>query len=84
MRRKGRTIEGDVLGKPLLTFSKELTMKAVKELSAKITHMEDIYAAVDKLLSDGHIKSVVQHAEALQKIYAKYQDDLFMARRDTK
>jgi len=84
MRRKGRTLEGGILDKPLLKFSDELTMKAVKELSAKITHMEDIYAAVDKLLSDGHIKSMVQHAEALQKVYAKYQDDLFAARREAK
>ena len=78
---KGRTLEGSILGKPILQFSDELTENAVKRIANKIACMDAMYKAVENLLSDGHIKSVVENSEKLQRIYSQYRTSQYEAER---
>ena len=73
MRLKGRSVEDILVDKPILTFSSELTKQAVNSWFTKIEHMEEIYAAVEKAISDGHIESVFKNLTALQTVYSKYK-----------
>jgi hypothetical protein len=69
----GRSVDDVIVGKPILTFSDELTKEAVKRWFTKIEHMEEIYAAVEKAVSDGHIESVFKNLTDLQTVYSKYK-----------
>ena len=78
---KGRTLEGCIIGKTILQFSDELTDKAVKELANKIACMDAMYEAVENLLSDGHIKSVLENTEKLGVLYSLYRQSQYEAER---
>jgi len=82
MRLVKNTIESDIVGKPLLTFNKELTKEAIATLGTKIEFMEAIYLQVDQLLSDGHIRSVLDNLEALQTVFETYKTTSFERRRN--
>ena len=73
MRLRGRSVEDVLVGKPILTFSKELTKDAVNSWFSKLEHMDELYAAVEKVLSDGHIKSVLDNLSKLQEVHSRYK-----------
>ena len=81
LRLIGNAIEGDIVGKALLFFNEGLTRKARFEIGTQIEFMDDMYRQVEKLLSDGHIKHIMNNLEELQKLHAKYKDKQFERRR---
>jgi hypothetical protein len=43
MRYSNNTIEGDLVGVPLLTFNSDLTEKAKLRIATKIEYMDDVF-----------------------------------------
>ena len=67
------TIEGDILGKPLLHFDDSLNKISKARIGTQIEFMDPIFRQVEQLLSDGHIKSIVENCEKLQQLYSTYK-----------
>jgi hypothetical protein len=71
---KGRSLEGELVGRPILHFSEDLTKDAMTAIASKIVYMDAMFQAVETTLSDGHIKSVLENLEKLQKVYSDYKE----------
>jgi hypothetical protein len=78
---KGRSLEGALVGKPIINFSEELTKDAVLDISSRIIFMDALYQAVKTAISDGHIQSVLTNLEKLQYVYNQYKQHSFLCKR---
>lgn len=75
MNRKGNKILD--CGYEVLTLSELLTSTAKIKLATRIIHSENVFLAVEKLLSSAHIKDINNNLDNLQTEFNKYKTELF-------
>ena len=81
MHLEGNSIEGNIAGKPLLTFNPELTRQAKYEIATKIEHMDKLFQLAEQLVSSAHIVSVADNMALIQKELQSYKSKLFERKR---
>lgn len=81
-------LDGNVLidgrNPPICVFSHKLTIHTVRKYQIMLMHSESIFNIVHKLLSDGHIKTIVKNLDELNTAYSNYEKEQFAARRSIK
>ena len=68
-------------GFEILTISDQLTNSAKTKLATRIIHADNIYLAVEELLSSTDIHHIIKSLEELKQVNDNYKKDLYYSSR---
>ena len=81
MKLIDKTIEGDLIGVPLLTFNDGLTKQAIVDIGTKIEYIEPFLDVIEKMVSDNDIESIVTNIGELKKLFNDYKQNIYIRKR---